>query len=115
MWFASFSTSTPKPRAEGSSPSAPATETAPKIGFKPLFLGAFSVFLAGVTRSGFPLLMLNLGRYFRIWQHLFLLFPFGTSSKEHQNFGWHSSQVEIIGDPIQPCGVFLDVVHFRNL
>jgi len=58
MRVASFSTSTPKPRAKGSSPSAPATKTAPKIGFKPPFLGAFSVFLVGGTRSEFPLLML---------------------------------------------------------
>ncbi len=93
-----FPTATPKPRAEGSNPSAPATNLAPKIGSKPRFLGAFFVFLVGGARSGFPLLMLDFGLYFRIWRHPFLLFPSAISSKEHQknwrirpSFPWKNS------------------------
>ncbi len=33
----------------------------------------------------------------------------------HQNFGWRSSQVEIVCDSVQPGCVLLDVVHFGDL
>ena len=78
-----FPTSTPKPRAEGSSPSAPATDMARNS----LEFRAFLVFWGGGMRSVEPLSMACILRFFRIWSHPFLTFPFGTASINHQKLG----------------------------
>ena len=51
-----FLTSTPKPRAEGSSPSAPATKPAETLGFRrfPFFMCCIAIWCILVRISGFP-------------------------------------------------------------
>jgi hypothetical protein len=45
------------------------------------------VFLGGGMWSVELLSMACILLFFRIWRHLFLTFPSGTSSINHQNFG----------------------------
>ncbi len=78
-----FSTSTPKPRAEGSNPSAPATDKSRNS----LEFRDFLVFLDGGMRSTMPLSMACILRFFRIWSYLFLTFPSCTASINHQKSG----------------------------
>ena len=112
-----FSTSTPKPRAEGSNPSAPAKDLARNS----LEFRAFLVFLGGGMRSTMPLSMACILRFFRIWSYPFLTFPSGTSSINHQKFGaaillcWPRSKIEPVCYPLQAGRVFLDIVHLGNL
>ncbi len=80
------------PCGHRSAPTEPAGETSPSAPASEKWLETvvsshFPLPIFFSTRSGFPLLMLNFGLYFRIWRHPFLLFPSGTSSKEHQNSG----------------------------
>ena len=55
-FLAHFPTSTPKPRAEGSSPSAPATKPAKTLGFRrfPFFMCCIAILCILVRISGFP-------------------------------------------------------------
>ena len=88
-WYMSadaFSTSTPKPRAEGSNPSAPATDLARNS----LEFRAFLVFWGGGLRSTMPLSMACVLRFFRFCSYPFLAFPSGTSSINHQKSGVRS-------------------------
>ena len=47
-------------------------------------LSHFSLFSTSAHGSGKSALTRKIGRQFRIWPYLFVLFPFGKSSKKHQ-------------------------------
>ena len=85
-----FSTSTPKPRAEGSSPSAPATDKSRNS----LESRDFLVFGCGGIRSRKPVHFACFALHFRIRRHPFLTFPSGTSSINHQK-SWGLSPVSL--------------------
>ena len=80
----------PKPRAEGSNPSAPAKDVASGKSDKARNskeFRAFLVFWGGGLRSTMPLSMACVLRFFRFCSYPFLAFPSGTSSINHQKSG----------------------------
>ena len=119
-----FPTSTPKPRAGGANPSAPAKDLSDgksHLARNPLEFRAFLVFWGGGVRSGVLLSFAYILLLFRIWSYPFLTLPSGTASINHQNFGvhplfrWSLSKIELVCDSLQAGRVFFDVVHLGYL